>query len=188
MTLPFLLTLSIGLEGLQAAACAPEECLRRINAIAPVREVPLTESALPGEYVGGDGLLSGRTLYVFDDGTYIYCEWADIEPETIYDKGGWSLDNGMLVFKTDPAVTWKRIGIDHRHMAVRLRPGPTTVFLVGVDDELAFAERYAPSSGDPAGYVRFIGFTQKRALKSSDTAGIRTRLMKEAWRPDYLSK
>ena len=188
MPLAFLLILSCGLEGGQAGACAPEECLRRINAIAPVRELRLTEAALPGEYVGGDGLLSGRILYVFGDRTYIYCDWTDVQPETIYAKGRWSLDKGVLVFKTDSAVTWKRVLIDHRHMAVRLYPGPPTVLLVGIDDELVFAERYAPTSGNAAGYVRFIGFTQKRPLTPGETGAIRTRLMKDAWRPDYFTK
>ena len=35
------------------------------------------DSNPPKEFHGG---LSGDDLYLFPDGTYIYCEWADIEP------------------------------------------------------------------------------------------------------------
>jgi len=188
MTLLVVLALSATLGEAQPRACTPEECLRRINALAPIQEVALPDSGLPGEYTGGDGLLSGRTLYIFADHTYIYCEWADIEPLTIYDKGSWSLVNRILAFKADADVSWKQRLFDRRHMAIRLQASPRDVRLVGVDDELAFAEDGAKHDGSSDGYLRFISFTRKRPLKPEETTALRARLLKEAWRPDYFRK
>ncbi len=48
--------------------------------------------------------LSGDILYLFPDGTYIYCEWSDISPETISDKGAWTYSQGLVQLVSDTEV------------------------------------------------------------------------------------
>jgi hypothetical protein len=66
------------------------------------------------------GFLSGGDLYLFTDGTYIYCESADIRPLTVYDKGQWTFANGAVDLKSDPDVT-RDPGADRTYVAVRRR-------------------------------------------------------------------
>lgn len=86
-----ILAMAVGVSAGAAPACKPAECLKRISAKAVVVSSKLTKSALLGNWSDGSGL-SGSELYLFDDDTYIYTEWADVEPETIYDKGRWTLE------------------------------------------------------------------------------------------------
>ncbi len=172
-----------------APPCAPDECLRRINAIASSREVPLTDSHLPGEYAGGDGLLSGRRLYVFADHTYVYSEWADVMPETVFDKGTWSVGDRLLVFRPDADVTWRKRGrFDHRHMAIQLQSGASDLILVGVDEQLAFAESARESDGSPEAFLRFISFRRKRSWDPGEESARKAQLMKDCWHPDYFKE
>src|SRR6266480_1967218 len=73
-----------------------------INGVSPQR-LAGKYSNPPKEFHGG---LSGDDLYLFPDGTYIYCEWADIEPLTVRDKGAWKLADGLVVLTSDRDVTW----------------------------------------------------------------------------------
>jgi hypothetical protein len=57
-----------------------------------------------GERVGG--FLSGDDLYLFPDGTYIFCEWSDVSPVTISDKGTWTLAKNSVELKSGPEITW----------------------------------------------------------------------------------
>src|SRR5947209_20523227 len=61
------------------------------------------DSNPPKEFHGGH---SGHDLYLFPDGTYIYCEWADIDPLTLRDKGAWKLADGRVVLPSDRGATW----------------------------------------------------------------------------------
>ncbi len=57
-----------------------------------------------GERVGG--FLSGDDLYLFPDGTYIFCEWSDVSLVTISDKGTWTLAKNSVELKSGPEITW----------------------------------------------------------------------------------
>src|SRR5438309_11043620 len=73
-----------------------------INGVSPQR-LAGKYSNPPKEFQGG---LSGDDLYLFPDGTYIYCERADIEPLTSRHKGAWKLPHGLVVLISDKDVTW----------------------------------------------------------------------------------
>ena len=79
----------------------------------------LTEQANAGHWGRGGGL-EGKELYLFPDRSYVYTQWADIMPETLMDKGQWTLEGGGLVFTPDPDVTWPQRS-DRRFVAVRAK-------------------------------------------------------------------
>ena len=77
------------------------------------------------EFHGG---LSGDDLYLFPDGTYISCEWADIEPLTVRDKGMWSLTDGLVKLTSSGDVTWDP-QVDRKYVAVHRKSKPHEVLL-----------------------------------------------------------
>jgi hypothetical protein len=89
--------------------------VQRLQAKLPVEVVTGTSpSEMAGRYTSasealgkmiGGGFLSGDDLYLFPAGTYIYCEWADIEPLTARDKGTWATRDGLVVLTSDAEVT-----------------------------------------------------------------------------------
>ncbi len=99
------------------------------------------------------GVLSGDDLYLFPDGTYIYCEWADIQPLTIYDKGRWIFANGAVELKSDPDVTWD--------------PG-------------------ADRTDNPELTLLYVAKGRDSTITRSKTAGVKARLLRESWRPEYF--
>src|SRR6266699_5616844 len=71
-----------------------------INGVSPQR-LAGKYSNPPKEFHGG---LSGDDLHLFPDGTYIYCEWADIMPVTVYDKGMWRMSGLTIELTSDAEV------------------------------------------------------------------------------------
>ena len=77
----------------------------RIRAKIAVDSLPsLTGAQIAGRYTNPSKELvkrvgpplAGEDLYVFADNSYIYCKWADVMPNTIFDKGRWNLGGGVL--------------------------------------------------------------------------------------------
>jgi hypothetical protein len=89
--------------------------LERLQAKIDVVSVPnLTPSELAGQYTNPLEELNKRVppmgsekLFVFPDRSYIFTFVADIPPDTISDKGTWSLNGDTLELKSDKDVTWK---------------------------------------------------------------------------------
>ncbi len=109
-----------------------------INGVSPQR-LAGKYSNPPKEFHGG---LSGDDLYLFPDGTYIYCEWADIEPLTVRDKGAWKLADGVVVLTSDSDVTWDP-GVERKYVAVHRRVRPREILFVGVGRDLSYFEENA---------------------------------------------
>lgn len=136
--LTFLLFFSeIGL----AAQPAP---LQRLQAKVPVESV--TVSQLAGKYSDptkefSPGLF-GNDLYLFPDGTYVYDEWADIQPLTIYDRERWQVENGTIVLTSDNDITWYP-GVGRRYIAFSRRGHPGEALLIGTTDALNRFEEIA---------------------------------------------
>src|SRR6266478_8010109 len=99
-----------------------------INGVSPQR-LAGKYSNPPKEF---QGALSGSDLYLFPDGTYIYCEWADIEPVTIYDKGTWALVEGLVGLKSDQEVNWNP-HVQRKFVLARRASHPDEALLVGVE-------------------------------------------------------
>jgi hypothetical protein len=131
------------------------------------------------------GVLDGNDLYLFPDGTYIYCEWADIQPLTIYDKGRWTFTNGAVELKSDPDVTWAP-GADRTYVAVR-RSKKKEVLPVGVHSDLPRFE--AESQDNPELTLLYVAKKRDSTISRSKTARVKARLLRESWHPeDFKAK
>src|SRR5262245_16141820 len=129
---------------LLALLAAPGTPFERLQArIAGLRQVGITDQIdWSGHYVTGMGLAgqtSGSDLYLFPDGTYIYCEWTQVVPRVIYDKGRWTEAAGVVELKSDPEVRWPP-SVERRLIAVQRRRRAGEVILVGEEGKLAIFE------------------------------------------------
>jgi hypothetical protein len=116
-----------------------QSSMARLRVIVAVEAVAaLTPEQFAGRYANPPEELNrtqeplvGNNLYLFPDRTYIYCEWANIMPKTIFDKGTWTFATGMIELKSDPDVTWNP-DLEREFLGVR-RPSHTEILLVGAD-------------------------------------------------------
>jgi hypothetical protein len=163
-------------------AMALGDPLARLQARVPVAPVEFsTVREWAGVYLTPGGL-SGSELYLFPDGGYLYCEWADIEPRTVYDKGHWSVAGASIRLRSDQEITWDP-QIDRDLVAVRRRQHPEEVLLVGTGRPLEFVETYG--ARDTSGTLAVVALARRRQVKDADAAALWAALMKESWRPDY---
>jgi hypothetical protein len=121
----------------------------------------------PGAYGTGAGL-AGEDLYLFEDQTFLYVQWGDTLPPTVYDKGRWQLRDGILELKRAPDVTWAPVQ-HQRYVAVRGKQTPEAVALAGVDDD-----------GWSLGHLH-----KKPSWKAGESAAVKRRLLRDAWNPSY---
>lgn len=136
-----------------------------------------------GKYVGP--FKGGDDLYLFADGTYIYCEWTDVVPLTVYDKGTWRIADGLVELKSDPKVTWDP-EIERRYVAIRRGSRNTEILLIGIEHDLG---RFEKNAGKDPGYMLLVIAKKRETTFSKETAGrIKARLLKEAWRPEYFQE
>jgi hypothetical protein len=149
-------------EGTISPPCSPAECLRRITAHVPVTPLAPSRDALAGVWKSGGGL-SGFNLYLFQDLHFIHTEWADIQPETIYDKGTWRPADDVIFLSRDADITWLSPTSDSRYLIFRIADDPTTL-LLGLDFRLSIFESLVRETPQRArGYLRASSFTRERA-------------------------
>jgi hypothetical protein len=165
--------------------------LERLQAKIDVVSVPdLTPLDLAGQYVNPSEELNKRIvpmgsakLFVFPDNTYIFTFASDIPPDTISDKGRWSLEGDVLRLQSDKDVTWKSKRVARRHIVVRRRGHDNELFLVGLDRELSHFERNAKD--DPDFTFLLVSLKREKTISTTDVAPLRAKLMKEKWQPDF---
>jgi len=137
-----------------------------------------------GEHIGG-GFLSGDDLYLFPDGTYIYCEWADVMPTIIVDKGRWTFEDGVVALRSDPDIKW-HTRLERYFVAVRRVSHPHEAFLVGIERALAEFEENAKDG--PGFMLLVVGKKREQAITPAQTPRLERKLMRESWRPDFYHK
>jgi hypothetical protein len=169
-----------------------QEALARLRAKLAVEPVTDTSLArLAGQYTSSSeelrrrvgGFLSGNDLYLFADRSYIYCEWADIEPDTIHDKGAWQVRDGFLELKTSADVTWKP-KVEREYIIVHRASRPDEIVLVGAKDGLSYFEQNA--GDDPELMLLIVSKVRNTPFTRSKSAKLKARLMRESWRPEYF--
>jgi hypothetical protein len=87
-------------------------------------------------------------LFLFPDKTYIYTFVTDLPPDTISDKGIWTLDEAIVHFKSDKDVTWKSKRSERRYILVRRHGLDGELFAVGTERELAYFEEHAKDDSE----------------------------------------
>jgi hypothetical protein len=165
--------------------------LERLQSKIDVVSVPnLTPSELAGQFTNASEELSkhvppmgAENLFVFPDKTYIFTFVADIPPDTISDKGTWSLDGDVLRLESDKDITWKSKRVERRHLVVRRRGHDNELFLVGIDRQLPYFEQKAKD--DPQFMFLLISLKREKAITEAQAEPLRRKLMKEKWRPDF---
>lgn len=166
--------------------------LERLQAKVPVESVvPGDVPILAGYYKNPSGelikniggALSGDELYLFPDRTYIYCEWADIQPLTIYDKGQWTFENGAVELKSDPDVTWDPVA-DRAYVAVRRRSKKNEILLVGVHSDLSRFEAETQDNSELT--LLYIVKKRESTIARPKIARVKARLLRESWHPELF--
>jgi hypothetical protein len=173
-----------------ATAVAQVDPLKQLQEKIPVQSVPdLTRQNLAGEYSSapteiGAGL-SGDDLYLFPDGTYIYDEWADIEPTTIRDKGRWSVAEGFVRLTSDADITWVA-GAERKYIAVHRQTHAEEILLVGTENALVRFEQDAKN--EPEIELLVVCRERSKSISAAGTRKLKQKLMRQSWRPNHFTK
>jgi hypothetical protein len=187
----FSLPLLISLLILQASNQTERTPLEHLQARIDVVSVPnLTPSELAGQYTNPSEELrklivpmGSESLFIFPDKTYIFTRVSDIPPDTISDKGTWSLDADVLRLESDKDITWKSKHVDRRHIVVRRRGHDDELFLVGMDWHLSQFGRTAKD--DPEFTFLLLSLKREKTISAKDAEPLRKKLMKEKWDPQF---
>jgi hypothetical protein len=123
------------------------------------------------------------SLFLFPDKTYIYTTVSDIPPDTISDKGTWTLDGEIVQLKSDRDVTWKSKGAERRYVLVRRRGHDGELFAVGTERDLTYFEEHAKD--DPEFMFLLNSLKRERAISEAETVALHKKLMQEKWKPDF---
>jgi len=127
--------------------------------------------------------LSGNDLYLFADGTYIYDEWADVEPVVIRDKGTWKVADGLVVLQSDSEVIWDP-DAERKYMAVHRQSRPNEILLIGTGRALSNFEE--DSKDDPETELMVVCKERSRTIARRQIPTLKEKLMRESWRPEYF--
>lgn len=173
----------------QIASGIVQSPLHRLRAKVPVdRVADVAPQQLAGKYshpakdlhvVG----LSGDDLYLFPDGTYIFCEWADVEPVSVRDKGSWKFRDGLITLVSDSDVTWDA-GAEREYVVVHRRSHAREILLVGTARDLSYFEKNARD--DPETELLVLAKERSRTFNPAQAARTKSQLMRESWKPQYF--
>ena len=188
VSLPFAIALLLPQPSNQKTERTP---LERLQAKIDVVSVPnLAPSELAGQFTNPSEELNkhispmgSEKLFVFPDRTYIFTHVADLPPDTISDKGTWTLDGGVLRLESDKDVTWKSKYVERQHIVVRRRGHNNELFLLGIDWHLSYFEKNAQS--DPEFQFLLDSLKREKTISAEEVETLRKKLMKEKWRPEF---
>jgi hypothetical protein len=181
-----LVLLATGSDARGASTCTPADCLKRISARVAATLVQPDRAAVVGVRSSESGLL-GSDLRRFADSTYVYTEWADIEPETIYDKGTWAVGGGLLTLSPDADVSWDP-GSDRRYLFLREK-GRVRTLLFGVDRSIeAFEGLVADEPRHARTWLRLRSLQRTRRWTEGEEAAVKADLTARCWNPAHFKR
>jgi hypothetical protein len=176
----------------QSLPPAGTDALKVLQSRVPVEPVhPSARTDLAGHYTGESPelkgrvgpFLSGKDLYLFPDGSYLYSQWADVMPMTIFDKGHWSAASNVLELVSDKDIAWDP-EIERRHVIVRRKTRPREAMLVGLSDGLDYFKEKA--GDDPELMLLIVGMVRTDALDEKTAPAFKRKLIKDGWRPSFF--
>jgi hypothetical protein len=170
---------------------ATQTPLERLQAkIDVVSVASLTPPQVAGEFNNPSEEQNKRTppmgrdsLFLFPDRIYIYTFVTDILPDTISDKGTWTLDGNIVELKSDKDVTWKSKRAERRYVLVRRAGHDGELFAVGTERQLTYFEEHAKD--DPEFIFLLNSLKRERAIAEAETAALHKKLMQAKWKPDF---
>lgn len=178
--------LLLSLAQVTATSSEPLERLRAHLPVDLITAVPASDIA--GHYSSNPkeldrSVLSGNDLYLFPDGSYLYLEWADVEPVTIRDKGSWTFSAGTVKLTSDRDVKWDPAA-ERSYVVVHRQSKPREVLLIGITLALPYFEEKADD--DPNFMLLLVAKTRTASFHQQSVAQIKAKLMREAWKPEYF--
>jgi hypothetical protein len=184
--------LLFGQEPSSIRPLSPEGSFQRLRSKADVERLgDLTTKSVSGHYSSTTdelrrrvSILDGDDLYLFPDGTYIYCAWTDIAPVTIRDKGRWVVSGNEIELTSDPDIKWYPRAERH-YLLARRRSPRREVLAIGIDRDLTYFEQNAMDN--PNFMLLLLSKTRIAGISSKDSAALREKLMREAWHPDFFT-
>lgn len=173
------------------SSATPLDRMRAKTALDPVTN--LTAVQIAGQYANPSKELvkrvgpplAGNSLYIFPDKTYVYCEWADVMENTVFDKGTWSFAEAVLELKSDLEITWDP-RLERKFLAVQRPSHSEEILLVGIEKELPYFEKKA--GDDPELMLLIVSKQREKPFSQAETAKLKANLMREGWRPDFFRK
>ena len=172
-----------------AVSAKSSELLERLRAHVSVDLMAgIPASQLTGHYSSnskeiGRSALHGNDLYLFPDGSYLYCEWGDLETVTIRDKGKWGFSDGTVTLSSDPDITWDS-GAERDYLVVHRKSKPKEVLLVGTHRALSYFEERA--GDDPDFTLLLIAKKRVSLINPKAAPKLKADLMRQGWKPDYF--
>ena len=154
-----------------------------------VKEVPPADrsvESLAGHYTHGPGL-SGKECYLFSDASYIYTEWADVLPETIFEKGTWSVKDGFIILKPDGSLPRDLFPKDHVYAPLLLNEA-ADVFLMSHRWDFSYFLEHAHKRSPDAVMFRICTLRRASQLSKAAQEEKRRELMARAWNPNFFKK
>ena len=170
---------------------ATQTPLERLQAkIDVVSVASLTPPQVAGQFNNPSGEQNKRTppmgrdsLFLFPDKTYIYTFATDIPPDTISDKGTWTLNGDIVDLKSDKDVTWRSKRSERRYVLVRRVGHDGELFAVGTERQLTYFEEHAKD--DPEFMFLLNSLKRERAIAEAETVALRKKLMQAKWKPYF---
>ncbi len=122
-------------------------------------------------------------LYLFPNGSYIYTEWADILPETVFDRGRWSVVGGVLTLESNAAITWETSN-EKQYVVVRYKKRPAHLFLLGIEQDLGTLKENIGKDADFMFLVNSLAFAEP--FSKSNWREIQSEVLQRAWNPKFF--
>jgi hypothetical protein len=123
--------------------------------------------------------LSGDHLYLFTDGSYLYVEWADVQLETIYDRGRWEYKDGNIILISDQTVPGFQALEDRTFLPIEYKG---QLRLLGSKEQITYFQENA--GDDPELMLMICSREKVESFTPEKSQLVQARLLKEAWRPD----
>ena len=127
--------------------------------------------------------LGGRDLYLFPNGSYIYTEWTDNLPETVFDRGRWSVAGGVLKLESNATITWETSN-EKQYVVVRYKERPANLFLLGIDQQLGYLKENIGQDADFMFLVTSLAFVEP--FSKSNWRGTQSAVLRRAWKPKFF--
>lgn len=177
----------------------PARLIQEIQRIVPSVSAPTSDSEtlafLPAHFSNrnseterlvGPGL-SGEDLYLFPDRSYMYLQWADIMPPTIYDKGTWLFESGVVSLQSDHSVRQRDFPKD-RHFAPLFFnvSGKRTLLLMGTNWDFSYYKEKGRTNDN---FMLFLcTLTHNEPIEQERAETLKKRIYVESWHPEFFTK
>jgi len=113
----------------------------------------------------------------------VYTFVTDIPPDTISDKGTWTLDGDIVQLKSHKDVTWQSKRTVRQYILVRGRGHNGELFAVGTERELLYFGEHAKE--DPEFIFLLTSLKREKAISEAETVALKKKLIQEKWKPDF---